>query len=203
VTPPKCIEAIKKLRDNGIIAPIIVTTYFNIPYVMGFEKFLEKIRSAGAQGVLIPDLPIEEAEPYIKSASKNGLHMILQVAPTTSRQRLHKILAAASGFIYLISLEGVTGARLKKTSTTLRLIRTVKLVSAVPVMVGFGISKREHAETIIAAGADGVVVGSAYTKIYMKNLENPHLKLHEIAKLAKEIKKGCINGTKQKFSMSK
>jgi len=198
VTPPKCIEAIRKLRCNRIEAPIIVTTYFNIPYVMGFEKFLEKIRSTGAQGVLIPDLPVEEAGPYIKLASKNGLHIILQVAPTTSLQRLNRILTAASGFIYLVSLEGVTGARLEKTSATFRLIRTVKLQSTIPVMVGFGISKREHAETIITAGADGVVVGSAYTKIYMKNLENPHLKLHEIAKLANEIKKGCINGYKTK-----
>jgi tryptophan synthase alpha chain len=198
VTPPKCIEAIRKLRCNRIEAPIIVTTYFNIPYVMGFEKFLEKIRSAGAQGILIPDLPVEEAGPYIKLASKNGLHIILQVAPTTSLQRLNRILKAASGFIYLVSLEGVTGARLEKTSATFRLIRIVKLQSTIPVIVGFGISKREHAETMIIAGADGVVVGSAYTKIYMKHLENPHLKLHEIAKLANEIKKGCINGYKTK-----
>lgn len=200
VTPLRCIEAIKKLRNNGIEAPVIVTTYFNIPYVIGFEKFLEKIRHAGAQGILVPDLPIEEAGPYIKSASRTGLHMILQVAPTTLRQRLNRIVAAASGFIYLISLEGVTGARVKMTSATLGLIRTVKLQSPVPVMVGFGISKREHVEAIIAAGVDGVVVGSAYTKIYMENLENPHLKLYEIAKLANEIKKGCINGYK-KFNM--
>jgi tryptophan synthase alpha chain len=197
VTPSKCIKAIKKLKCNGIEAPIIVTAYFNIPYVMGFEKFLEKVKNAGAQGVLIPDLPVEEAGPYIKSASKACLHVILQVAPTTSRQRLHRILAAASGFIYLISLEGVTGARLGNTSATLRLIRTVKLQSPVPVMVGFGISKRKHAETIIAAGADGVVVGSAYTKIYAKNLKNPYQKLQEIAKLANEIKEGCIKGCKR------
>ncbi|MBC7218871.1 MAG: tryptophan synthase subunit alpha, partial [Hadesarchaea archaeon] len=103
VTPVECIEAIGKLRSLGVKNPIIVTTYFNIPYVMGFEKFLSRIKDAGGQGVLIPDLPLEEAGPYLELASEKGLHLILQVAPTTSGERLERILEAASGFIYLIS----------------------------------------------------------------------------------------------------
>lgn len=193
VTPVKCIQAIRKLRSKGIQAPIIVTTYFNIPYVMGFTRFLESIKEAGAQGILIPDLPIEEAEPYRRMTIKKGLHMILQIAPTTSKTRLKMILEEASGFVYLISLEGVTGSRLKSTSTTLRLIRNVKAYTSVPAIVGFGISKRENAETLIQAGADGVVVGSAYAKIYMEKLDNPFEALPEIAKQAYEIKLGCKN----------
>lgn len=194
ITPAKYIDAIRKLRDNGLEAPIIATTYFNIPYVMGFEKFLENIKSAGAQGILIPDLPIEEAEPYIKLSSRMGIHMILQVTRTTSSQRLQRILKSASGFIYLISLEGVTGAKLKGISTTLRLIKAIKLQSTIPVMVGFGISGREHAELVIAAGADGVAVGSAYAKIYAERLDNPFETLQDITKLAREIKLGCVQG---------
>jgi tryptophan synthase alpha chain len=192
VTPPKCIEAVKRLRKAGLKTPIIITTYFNIPYVMGFEKFLSMIKEAGAQGLLVPDMPIEEAEPYLNMAAKTGLHLILQVAPTTSDESLKKIVDAASGFIYLVSLEGVTGSKLTNPNTTFKLIKKVKAQTQTPVMVGFGISKREHAKTIVDAGADGVVVGSAYAKIYSKNLQNPFAMLPEIARLSREIKTGCI-----------
>ena len=194
ITPTKCIEGIKRLRNEGVDNPIVVTTYFNIPYVMGFERFISKVREAGAQGVLIPDLPIEEAEPYLKMVRKQKLHMILQVSPTTSQERLKKILAEASGFIYLIGLEGVTGLKLRKQEITLKLVKKVKEKTIIPVMVGFGISDGEHAKTIVSAGADGVIVGSAYARIYSKNLKNPFQKLPEIAKLANEIKQGCIIG---------
>jgi len=192
VTPVKCIEAVKRLRKAGLKTPIIITTYFNIPYVIGFEKFLSMIEKAGAQGLLIPDLPIEEAKPYLELTAKMGLHLILQVAPTTSEERLKKILGAATGFIYLVSLEGVTGSKLTNPNTTFKLIKKVKAQTQTPVMVGFGISKHEHAKAIVDAGADGVVVGSAYTKIYAENLQNPFATLHKIAQLSREIKAGCV-----------
>ncbi|MGB9854911.1 MAG: tryptophan synthase subunit alpha, partial [Candidatus Bathyarchaeales archaeon] len=199
VTPAKCIEGIRRLRADGLKAPLVVTTYFNIPYVMGFENFLEKVKDAGAQAVLIPDLPLEEAELLTRLTNKAELPLILQVAPTTSKDRLKKIFADASGFIYLIGVEGVTGAKVKNPSSILRLIKTVKTETHIPVMVGFGISRREHAEAIVAAGADGVVVGSAYARIYSENLENPFKTLPKIAELTSEIKLGCINGYRNRF----
>jgi len=198
VTPIKCIEAIKRLRTTGLKTPMIVTTYFNIPYVMGFEKFLSLIKEAGAQGLLIPDLPIEEAKPYLEQTTKMGLHLILQATPTTSKDRLKKIVETATGFIYLVSLEGVTGSKLTNPNTTFKLIKEVKAKTHLPVMVGFGISKREQAKAIIYIGADGVVVGSAYTKIYAKNLQNPFATLHKIAQLSREIKAGCVSRLKKK-----
>jgi len=192
ITPIKCIEAIKRLRSAGLKTPIVVTTYFNIPYVMGFEKFLDMIKEAGAQGLLVPDLPAEEAKPYLKHTAKMGLHLILQATPTTSKERLKTIVEAATGFIYLVSLEGVTGSKLTNPNTTFKLIKEVKAQTRTPVMVGFGISKREQAETIITAGADGVVVGSAYAKIYTKSIQNPIITLPKIAQLSREIKAGCI-----------
>ncbi|MEM1546159.1 MAG: tryptophan synthase subunit alpha [Candidatus Methanomethylicia archaeon] len=194
ITPNRCIEGIKKLRDLGLEMPIIVTTYFNIPYVMGFNNFLDKIKRTGAQGILIPDLPIEEAKPFLNIIRGRNLNLILQVSPTTSRERLRKIVAEASGFIYIIGIKGVTGSKIRSWKTITNLIRNVKKEAEIPVMVGFGVSRGEHAETIVSAGADGVVVGSAYAKVYSENLNNPFQKLPEIAKLSSEIKIGCING---------
>lgn len=198
VTPEKCIKGIERLRFEGLDAPIVVTTYFNIPYTMGFEKFLDKIAVAGAQAVLIPDLPFEEAKPFIEMVKKRKMHLILQVAPTTSPERCKKILAEASGFIYLIGLEGVTGSKMRSLKTTIKLIRKIKETVNKPLIAGFGVSKREHAETLVSAGADGVVVGSAYARIYAENLENPLQKLPKIAKLANEIKNGCISGYRKR-----
>jgi tryptophan synthase alpha chain len=200
VTPAKCIDGIKRLRAKGLEAPIVVTTYFNIPYVMGFNKFLNIVKNAGAQGVLFPDLPLEEAKPLKKLVVKAGLNLILQVALTTPYKRLKQILAEASGFVYLISVEGVTGTKLKSQSSTVRLIKAVREQSDIPIMVGFGISKKELAETLVAAGADGVVVGSAYAQVYSENLKNPFQKLNEIAKLAREIKSGCVEGYRKRVA---
>lgn len=194
VTPAKCIEGIKRLRSGGLEASIVVTTYFNIPYVMGFERFLDRVMAAGAQAVLIPDLPVEEAEPFMEMAGKRKLHMIFQATPTTSAERLKRIVAEASGFIYLIGLEGVTGSKLRSQKAAFKLIRKVKEKTDKPVLVGFGVSKGEHAEALVAAGAEGVVVGSAYARIYAESLEDPFKKLPEIAKLAQEIKLGCTHG---------
>ena len=191
ITPDKCMEAVRKVSGLGI--PVIVTTYFNIPYVMGFSKFLSRIRRSGAHGLLIPDLPLEEAYPYLKLAADEGVCMILQAAPTTSKGRLRRIVGASSGFLYIISLEGVTGSR-PKGRDALRLIRDVKAMSNIPVMVGFGISKGEQAEAFVSAGADGVVVGSAYTRIYSRKLRDPFETLDDIGKLAREIKLGCKLG---------
>jgi tryptophan synthase alpha chain len=198
VTPEKCIKGIERLRSRGLETPIVVTTYFNIPYIMGFEKFLDKAVAAGAQAILVPDLPVEEAKPFMEMAEKRKVHLILQVAPTTSTERLKKILAETSSFIYLIGLEGVTGSKMKRLKATLKLIGKVKEIADKPILVGFGVSKREHAETLVSTGADGVVVGSAYTRIYEKNLKNPFQKLPEIADLANEIKNGCVNGYKKR-----
>jgi tryptophan synthase alpha chain len=196
VTPAKCIKAIRKLRENGLEAPLVVTTYYNIPYIMGVNLFLKEIKRAGAQAVIVPDLPIEEAKPLIEQARKVGVHVILQATPTTSEERLKEILDNSSGFIYVIGIEGVTGARERLRKSTIKLVEKIRGYTDIPIMVGFGISKREHAKAITSAGADGVIVGSAYTQIYSKSLENPEKALPKIAQLARQIKQGCIEGLK-------
>jgi tryptophan synthase alpha chain len=202
VTPAKCIQGIKKLRRSGLEIPLVVTTYYNIPYVAGIRTFLSEIKEAGAQAIIVPDLPVEEANDFLDEGKKQGVHVILQVAPTTTEDRLKKIADIASGFLYVINVEGVTGARESLKDSTLKLVNRVRRHTDIPLLAGFGISKREHAAAVVSAGADGAITGSAYAKIYERNLKNPEETLPEIARLAKQIKQGCIEGYRQRLGNS-
>ncbi len=199
MTPAKCIQGIRKLRNNGLDVPLVVTTYYNIPYVAGIGAFLSEIKRAGAQAIIVPDLPVEEADLLLREGKKKGVHVILQVAPTTTEDRLKKIADVASGFLYVINVEGVTGARESLMDSTLKLVNRVRRHTDVPVLAGFGISKKEHAKAVVSAGADGAIAGSAYAEIYGKNLEKPEETLLDIARLTKQIKQGCIEGYKKRL----
>lgn len=201
VTPTKCIEGIRKLRENGLEIPIIVTTYYNIPYIQGVKSFLTEVKEAGAQGVIIPNLPVDEASEILDAGDKIGVHTIFLVTPTTTDERLEKIIDATSGFLYIVNVEGVTGARETMADSTLKLVNRVREYTEIPLMAGFGISKNEHAKAIVSAGADGAITGSALGKIYEKNLENPEETLPELAEFAREIKQGCIEGYKERASV--
>jgi tryptophan synthase alpha chain len=194
ITPSKCIEGIRQLREGRLKTPIIVTTYYNIPYTMGVGKFFEVIKSAGAQGVIVPNLPFEEAEDMLEEGRKRGMHVILQVAPTTTEDRLKRIADTASGFLYVMNVEGVTGARESVSGSTLKLIERVKKHTDIPLMAGFGISGGEQAEAIMAAGADGVIAGSVFAKIYERKIGAPEKTLKEVGELTLQIKRGCVSG---------
>ena len=199
MTPAKCIQGIKKLRRNGLEIPLVVTTYYNIPYVAGIGTFLSEIKKAGAQAIIVPDLPVEEAGAFLEEGNRRDVHVIFQVAPTTTEDRLKKIADVASGFIYVINVEGVTGARERLKDSTLKLVNRVRRHTDVPVLAGFGISKKEHAAAVVSAGADGAIAGSTYADIYAKNLKKPEETLPEIARLAKQIKRGCIEGYRRRI----
>ncbi len=200
MTPARCIEGVKKLRRAGVDVPIILTTYYNIPYVMGLEKFAKAVKEAGAQGLIIPDLPIEESAELLDAAKKFGIRVIFQVAPTTSDERLEKIVSAASGFLYVVNVEGVTGARESILESTVELLKRVRARTDLPLMAGFGISKGSHAAVMISNGADGVITGSAVAKIYSKDLKTPEKTIAEIAKFASEMKQACREGCKNAVS---
>lgn len=202
MTPAKCIQGIKELRRSGLEIPLVVTTYYNIPYVTGIGTFLSEIKKAGAQAILVPDLPVEEAGALLDEGKRWSVHVILQVAPTTTEDRLKKIADIASGFLYVISVEGVTGARENLKDSTVKLVNSVRRHTDVPVLAGFGISKREHAMAVVSAGADGAIAGSAYAKIYERNLKKPEETLPEITQLANQIKQGCIEGYRKRFGNS-
>lgn len=194
VTPEKCLGGINKVRERGLKIPIIVTTYHNIPYVFGFEEFFEKMKKVGAQGIIIPDLPIEEASTIEKKCQEKNIKIIFQITPNTSEKRLKKIIETSSGFLYMVNTEGVTGVKNPISQATSKMLKKVKKRTNLPLMSGFGVSKKKHAQILVSAGADGVITGSALAKIYEKNLEKPEEKLSKIRSFAKNIKQGCRNG---------
>lgn len=195
VTPTKCIDAIRELKSGGLELPIVVTSYYNILYVAGVGRFLRRLKDAGAEAIIIPNLPIEEADTLLYEAEKTGIHAILQVTPTTTGERLKKICEASSGFIYVINVQGVTGVRDTLSQSTIDLIKRVRSYTDTPILAGFGISKPAHARSVIEAGADGAIAGSVYTRIYEKYINEPDLALPEISRLAKRMKKACSEGT--------
>jgi tryptophan synthase alpha chain len=198
MTPARCIGGIRKLRARGIDNPIVVTTYYNIPYVMGVGKFLNRIKEAGAQAIIVPNVPVEESDVLLAEGKKSGIHPIFQIAPTTTEDRLKKITDIASGFLYVIGVEGVTGVRESLGDSTLKLVERVRRHTDMPLLAGFGISTRKQAAGVVAAGANGAIAGSAYARIYEKNLEKPEDTLPEIAGLVGQIKQGCIEGYRQR-----
>jgi tryptophan synthase alpha chain len=198
MTPAKCIQGIKKLRDRGIENPIVVTTYYNIPYVAGVGNFLDKIKEAGAQAIIVPNVPVEEADVLLAEGKRSGIHIIFQIAPTTTEDRLKKITDIASGFLYIINVEGVTGARENLANSTLNLVKRVRRHTDMPLLAGFGISNRQQASNVVAAGADGAIAGSCYAKVYERKLEKPEETLPQIADLVSQIKQGCIDGYRRR-----
>jgi tryptophan synthase alpha chain len=138
--------------------PKIFMGYYNMIYARGLDKFASNCARSGISGLIVPDLPPEEAEPLRESCSKYGVDLIFLVAPNTPAERIEKILDQTSGFIYLVARAGVTGARSDLLLDTKNLIERVH--GNVPKAVGFGISTPEQAAEVIMAGADAAIVGS-------------------------------------------
>jgi tryptophan synthase alpha chain len=139
--------------------PVVLLTSYNIVFARGTERFLEDVAGAGVMGLVIPDLPIDEALDFREVAAERGVAICPLAAPTTDDARLDKIAEAASGFVYCVSVAGVTGAREKLQARAIELLRRVSARVEVPVALGFGISSAEAAVEA-ASEADGVIVGS-------------------------------------------
>jgi len=173
------LDAIREIRTKTE-KPIVILTYYNI-LIQGadtieasLDKTFKNLKESGVDGIVIGDLPIEEAGLALKACQKYNINLIFLIAPSTTEERLNKILEEAKGFIYLISVMGVTGARDSVAQITKDTIKRIKLKTNdfLPVLVGFGISQPEHAKTIVKAGADGVIIGSAIVNIIKKNLND-------------------------------
>ncbi len=162
--------------------------YYNLIYARNQEAFITEARNSGVNGLLVADMPIEEAEDLNDLCRNNDLDQIFIVAPTTVEDRMDRILSRVSGFVYTVAVVGVTGEREQVQRETLELIETIKNKADVPVCVGFGISKPEHVREMINAGADGVIVGSAIEAIIENNLEDPDRMLTELDAFAGALK---------------
>ena len=162
-TPKKVINLLESLKGELNI-PIILFTYLNPLLCFGFEHFCELASNAGVSGLIIPDLPLEEAYKFSKIVSNHSMDLVLLVAPTTPFERMKKISNYTKGFTYLVSVTGVTGERNKMESRVENLIAKLKEINNNPIAVGFGISTPEHVNKVREWGADGVIIGSAFVK---------------------------------------
>ncbi|MCQ9208427.1 MAG: tryptophan synthase subunit alpha [Omnitrophica bacterium] len=159
---------VKSLRQKTQ-TPIALLTYYNIIFRFGIKDFVKEAKASGVDGVIVPDLPVEEAGELIKAAKKKSLATIFLLAPTSDKQRIKKISASSSGFIYYVSLTGTTGVRKSLPRELIKQVRRIKRITSKPVCVGFGVSEPAQARWI-ARVADGVIVGSAIIKRIENNL---------------------------------
>ena len=167
--------------------PILLFGYFNPIFAFGSEKFAQTAQKAGVDGILVVDLPPEEAGELRIHTDAAGLDFISLVAPTTGRDRLKTILQTATGFLYYISITGVTGTAVPKIEDIQREVGKIRKLTKMPIAVGFGISSATQAKGI-AAFADGIVIGSAVVKMIHENRNKGNL-VGIVADYAKDIKK--------------
>jgi len=178
------IAAVKQYKD----IPIGLLMYYNLIYQYGIEKFFTDFHKAGVNSVLIADLSIDDADEITGPAQNAGLETVFMATPNTDTERMKTIASKTTGFIYAVSLLGVTGSREKLSEDVRSLIARLKSLTQVPVCVGFGISKPEHAAAVASAGADGVIIGSRIIKIIEDNLGSHEKILNEIKSFIREIK---------------
>jgi len=188
VTPKKVFNIVEEIKSKFNI-PIVILTYYNPLYRIGVDKFFQNGKSQGLDGVVVPDLPLEESDHYVHSARKNNVDTIFLASPSTSIERLKKIIDVTSGFLYLVSVYGVTGARTNIKKSSLDLVKRFKpyTVGRTNLAVGFGISRPSHVQSVVEAGADGVIVGSALVKIIDESISDDIMltRLTEFAKILK------------------
>src|SRR5579872_5992945 len=156
---------VRSFRDTHAV-PIVLFTYFNPVYQYGFERFARDARAAGASGAIVPDIPLEEGAQLGAMLATHDLDMPLLVAPSTSAERAERIAAQATGFVYVVSRLGVTGASTTPNFTPLRdQLAMLSTLTEMPLAVGFGVSRAEHVRSI-APHVDGIIVGSALIDAY-------------------------------------
>jgi tryptophan synthase alpha chain len=159
-TPAACLEMARELRRRGITTPALFMGYYNPMLAYGLERYVADSAEAGIDGFIVPDLPPEEAGDLERLAGEAGLALVHLLAPTSNPRRIAAVAGRAQGFIYLVSLTGVTGARANLTDGLADFVGRVQTHTTVPLAVGFGISRPEQAAAV-GRLADGVIVGSA------------------------------------------
>ena len=189
----KALHFIQKVKDYKDI-PIGLLMYYNLVYQYGTEKFFSDFHQAGVNSVLVADLSIDDADEIVGPAVSAGLDTVFMVTPNTDPERMKLIASRTTGFIYTVSVLGVTGSREELSDTLEGLIGKLKNLTSVPVCVGFGISKPEHAATVAAAGADGVIIGSKIVRLIENNLGDSEKILAEISAFLCEVKRAISAG---------
>jgi tryptophan synthase alpha chain len=168
-TLAKTLAAVREFRNGDDATPLVLMGYYNPIFIYGVDRFLSDAKAAGVDGLIVVDLPPEEDSELCLPAMKAGLNFIRLATPTTDDKRLPAVLTNTSGFVYYVSITGITGAAAPDTAKVTAAVARIKRHTKLPVCVGFGVRTADHARAI-AAGADGVVVGSALVEAVRQSL---------------------------------
>ncbi|MBI5787798.1 MAG: tryptophan synthase subunit alpha [Candidatus Schekmanbacteria bacterium] len=183
---PKILGLTGKIRLASQI-PLIFMTYYNPILHYGEELFVQAAKKSGVDGLIVPDLPPEEAESLIKLCQKNQLDLIFLLAPTSTPERIAKVCQYSQGFIYYVSLTGITGTGLANTARIENKLNQIKQVTDKPIAVGFGVSTPEQA-TQIASWSNGVIVGSAIIRVMEQNLADEPKLIADVGNFVAQLK---------------
>jgi tryptophan synthase alpha chain len=186
------LEFIRKVKDYKDI-PIGLLMYYNLIYQYGTKRFFSDFHQAGVNSVLIADLSIDDAEEITGPEASAGLDTVFMVTPNTANERMKLIASKTTGFIYAVSLLGVTGSRDQLSDMVGGMVGQLKQLTNIPVCVGFGISKPEHAVTVSQAGADGVIIGSRLVELIENNLGDKENLLKELSDFLMEVRRALDN----------
>lgn len=189
--PLHVFAGITKLRQQGITVPIYITSYIGPVFALGYETFIKKAHDVGAQGIIIPDIPLEEQQEMKTAADRQGISIIQFATPYSTEDRLKEIIAASTDFIYCVSAPGVTGSGGSQNMIN-ALIKRVKRLTNLPIFVGFGISTPMQVREIVDSGADGVIVGSAIARLYEPYLHKSDYSLEKISSFTRVLKGATI-----------
>jgi tryptophan synthase alpha chain len=181
-------EIVESIRRMGYSQPVVLMTYCNPVLRMGIADFCSRAARSGADAILMVDMPLEESEALDSHAKENALDVIRLVSPSTTDARIDELVSRGSGFLYAVSVSGVTGARASLPESARLLLGRLSRVKSLPVVLGFGISSPDHVRQAIAAGARGVVEGSAIVSLYGSLLNECESALEAVAQHASAMK---------------
>ena len=187
ITTSICLDMVSELRSRGVKVPFLMMGYYNPVLAFGEDRYAAALSDAGADGLIVPDLPPEESGNLRKRCRESGVALINFLAPTSNEKRIKLVIEGASGFIYMVSVTGVTGARRRMSSELSKFVSSIKSQTDIPVAVGFGISTPEQASSI-GEYADGVIVGSALINVVDSAEEKPATAAGFVAKLQEALK---------------
>jgi tryptophan synthase alpha chain len=187
VNIPKILNTVRRIRQRSQI-PIALMTYYNPVYHYGDQKFVRDAKQSGVDGIIIPDLPPEEANGMIRYARRNEVAMVFFLAPTTTPRRMKRVVKQSTGFVYFVSMTGVTGAQQGFDKDNAVKIRSAQKITTKPICVGFGVSTPAQVRSL-AKIADGVIVGSAIVDQIHKNAGKRNL-VQKVARYVRTLAKG-------------
>lgn len=191
VTLKDVLNLVRRVRGKTEI-PLVLMTYYNPVFKYGDGSFIKDAVASGVDGVIIPDLPDEEAKDFVKVSKREGLDTIFLLAPTSTPERIRMITRDSRGFIYYVSITGITGARIEEMDSIKGSLRKIREFTDKPVAVGFGISTAEEARKI-SEWADGIIVGSAIVRVIEENLGSPSI-VNKVGEFVKRLSEGIKEG---------